>query len=99
MPSSTYELGTAVLQQVAAAIQRGDEPPGIRVVEDRLSDSAPSFAVSSRSSPPKPWEVLSSREDANGDGIEGGVGTGGVHGYRGHEEERSRPQHAVSIGP
>ncbi|CAN0386311.1 unnamed protein product [Ectocarpus sp. 12 AP-2014] len=89
----------ASMAEVAAAIQRGDEPPGIRVVEDRLSDSAPSFAVSSRPSPPKPWEVLSSREDANGDGIEGGVGTGGAHGYRGHEEERSRPQHAVSIGP
>ncbi|CAM9583107.1 unnamed protein product [Ectocarpus sp. 13 AM-2016] len=90
----------ASMAEVAAAIQRGDEPPGIRVVEDRLSDSAPSLAVSSRPSPPKPWEVLSSREDANGDGIEGGVGTtGGAHGYRGHEEERSRPQHAVSIGP
>ncbi|CAM9820445.1 unnamed protein product [Ectocarpus sp. 6 AP-2014] len=89
----------ASMAEVAAAIQRGDEPPGIRVVEDRLSDSAPSFAVSSRPSPPKPWEVLSSREDANGDGIEGGVGTGGAHAYHGHGEERSRPQHAVSIGP
>ncbi|CBJ27246.1 conserved unknown protein [Ectocarpus siliculosus] len=89
----------ASIAEVAAAIQRGDEPPGIRVVEDRLSDSAPSFAVSSRPSPPKPWEVLSSPEDANGDGIEGRVGTGGAHGYRGHGEERSRPQHAVSIGP
>lgn len=43
--------------QVAAAIQRGEEPPGIRVVEDRLSADATSLAAVSEPSPPKPWET------------------------------------------
>lgn len=89
---------------MAAAIQRGDEPPGIKVVEDRLSADAKSLAVSSQPSPPKPWEVLGVRPSAHED-IEGGTGAGvvggngGSHGYRGREEGRSRPQHAVSVGP
>lgn len=91
-------------KQVAAAIQRGDEPPGIRVVEDRLSADAPSLEVSSQPSPPKPWEVLGVQSSAHED-VEGGTGAGvvvgnaGGRGYGGREEGRSRPQHAVSVGP
>lgn len=47
--------------QVAAAIQRGEEPPGIRKVEDRLSADAPTFVMtSSQPSPPKPWQTAHS---------------------------------------
>jgi len=108
--------------QVAAALQRGDEPPGIRVVEDRLSaDAQQSLSASSQPSPPKPWEVFSgaaatatgvmSPAAAKNDGVlGGGVAEDGVatstptvngegRGYSGGEETRSRPLHAVSVGP
>lgn len=91
---------------MAAAIQRGDEPPGIRVVEDRLSADAPSLEVSSQQpSPPKPWEVLAGSAATTGvrpspASQEGGGAEGGGGGYGGREEGRSRPQqHAVSVGP
>eukprot|EP00903_Cladosiphon_okamuranus_P007143 g6937.t1 len=48
----------ASMAEVAAAIQRGHEPPGIRVVEDRLSADAQSLVTPSQLSPPKPWEVF-----------------------------------------
>ncbi|CAM9453587.1 unnamed protein product, partial [Laminaria digitata] len=50
-------LPPASLAEVAAALQRGEEPPGIRVVEDRLSADATSLAAVSEPSPPKPWET------------------------------------------
>lgn len=55
----TSSLPPASMAEVAAAIQRGEEPPGIRKVEDRLSADAPAFvhSASSKPSPPKPWET------------------------------------------
>lgn len=82
-------------QQVAAAIQRGEEPPGIRQVQDRLSADAPEFALAS--SPPKPWETesegftASAREPVRvcngavsnrGDGADRDGGGTGTSGYR-----------------
>ena len=92
--------------QVAAAIQRGEEPPGIRVVEDRLSADARSLAPPSQPSPPKPWEVFAgaaatgaiSAEKRGGVGEPAGEGVGKGRGY-GSGEDGARPQHAVSVGP
>ena len=100
---------------MAAAIQRGDEPPGIRVVEDRLSADAQSLVAPSQSSPspPKPWEVFAgaaatgvvSAVSAENRGVGGerargdGVGNGGRGYGSGSGEDGTRPQHAVSVGP
>lgn len=106
-----HKKRVAWLKQVAAAIQRGDEPPGIRVVEDRLSADAQSLATPSQPSPspPKPWEVFAGAAATgvvsaeNNRGVVGeraagdGVGNGG-RGY-GSGEDGTRPQHAVSVGP
>ena len=68
---------------MAAAIQRGEEPPGIRLVEDRLSVDATSLAAVSEPSPPKPWETAplagatampSSARPGAGAGAEAGAG-------------------------
>lgn len=86
---------------MAAAIQRGEKPPGIRVVEDRLSADASRLAVTSKPSPPKPWEAASSgMRDC---GIEEGGRSGHGGGDEGGTPSSSRPQHspkhAVSVGP
>lgn len=92
---------------MAAAIQRGDEPPGIRVVEDRLSADAQSLATPSQPSPPKPWEVFAgaaatgamAAENRGVDvGERAGDGVGNGRGYGGGEDG-TRPQHVVSVGP
>lgn len=102
-------------EQVAAAIERGEEPPDIKVVEDRLSASAPGLSLSSTPSPPKPWEAVSGAGVA---GMEAPApdnaaverGGGGVRGYLGGEDGKSLPlsasppphspqHHAVSVGP
>lgn len=90
---------------MAAAIQRGDEPPGIRVVEDRLSVDAQSLAMPSQPSPPKPWEVFAGAAatgvmaaENRGAGEHAGDGVGNGRGY-GSGEDATRPQHAVSVGP
>lgn len=99
---------------MAAAIERGEEPPGIKVVEDRLSASAPGLSVSSTLSPPKPWETASGAavEGMQGpapDTAAGEMGGGGVRGYLGGEDGKSlplspslpphSPHRAVSVGP
>lgn len=93
-------------KQVAAALQRGDEPPGIKVVEDRLSADAQSLATPSQPSPPKPWEVFAGAaakgatapEKNPGVGERAGGGVTNGRGY-GSGEDGTRPQHAVSVGP
>lgn len=91
---------------MAAAVQRGEDPPGIRVVEDRLSVDTPAIAVASKHSPPKPWEAAAGasaraaahtalREDG---GSGSGLGMSSGRGYSDGEEEMP-PQHTVSVGP
>lgn len=93
---------------MAAAIQRGEDPPGIRVVEDRLSADASRLAFTSNPSPPKPWEAVSGLGAVEGMrdcGKEGGGRSGHGGGDEGDASSSSssrRPhsqQHAVSVGP
>lgn len=99
-------ITAAQSKKVAAAIQRGDEPPGIRVVEDRLSADATTLPVSSQPSPPKPWEFAAGKgathDAAVGEITGGGPRTangGGSRDLLNAGEGRSRPQHAVAVGP
>ncbi|CAM9328875.1 unnamed protein product [Scytosiphon promiscuus] len=103
--ASAEEAPPASMAEVAAAIQRGDEPPGIRVVEDRLSADVRSLAVSSQPSPPKPWELVAAKgathdvaEEITAGAARAANGGGGRE-FSGTGEGRSRPQHAVAVGP
>lgn len=90
--------------KVAAAIERGEEPPGIRRIEDRLSVDAKLLTSSSASKPCplKPWEVkptvrkaLPAGHDPADGGVDSGV-EGCVAGDGNEEVSRTSPPSSLA---